>query len=94
MSMVPGLVPYLIYPKKRDSKSIAKNLAVRLYNTMASYEGAYRTQLGSPDFQLTQFITKIKLYVQVTSYLELIYCLLHSERQCSIVYIFSCKEPQ
>ncbi|VDD90522.1 unnamed protein product [Enterobius vermicularis] len=64
MSMVPGLVPYLIYPKKRDSKSIAKNLAVRLYNTMASYEGAYRTQLGSPDFQLTQFITKIKLYVQ------------------------------
>ncbi|KHN74762.1 putative ubiquitin-conjugating enzyme protein 17 [Toxocara canis] len=65
MSVVPALVPYLVRPQHRESKSIAKDLVLRFSSTMSSYPNVFKGQMGSPDFRLIDFITKTERYSEV-----------------------------
>ncbi|VDN51966.1 unnamed protein product [Dracunculus medinensis] len=65
MSVIPSLVPYLVRPQHPGSRSIAKDLILRFSSAMASYPNIFKNQMGSPDFRLIDFISKIEHYSEV-----------------------------
>ncbi|MFH4983401.1 hypothetical protein AB6A40_010110 [Gnathostoma spinigerum] len=65
MSIVPSLVPYLVHPHLKGSRSISKDLVLRFAQAMLSYPTSFRGQMGSPDFRLMDFISRVERYSQV-----------------------------
>ncbi len=65
MALVPDLVPALVRPHTPGAKSIVKELLPRFRDTMSAYPTALRGQIGSPDFQLIDFIGRIETYADV-----------------------------
>ncbi|WKY14736.1 hypothetical protein Q1695_000340 [Nippostrongylus brasiliensis] len=65
MASIPALVPYLVKPHSKGAKSIAKELLVPFKEIMCAYTSTWKGQMGSPDFRMIDFISKVESYTEV-----------------------------